>query len=63
MAGEQTPVKAGYRTTEFWLVGVPGLLVTVAQSLMGWGLVLPGWAGPAMAGLYAISRGLAKKTT
>lgn len=52
-------VKAGYKTTEFWLSAVVILLANVGA------LHLPGKYGPtiataAAAGSYAISRGLAK---
>lgn len=52
--------KPGYRTSEFWLVGLPGLLLTLVEGLSGYGLNLPSWAGPIMGGLYAISRGITK---
>ena len=54
-------VKPGYRTTEFWVVGLPGLLLSVVSGLTDWGLNLPGWAGPIMAGIYALTRGFVKK--
>lgn len=52
--------KPGYRTTEFWLAGIGGLLATVIEIITAGGLPLPNWAGPLMMGLYALSRGLAK---
>ncbi len=54
-------VKPGYRTTEFWVSGVPGLLITILQALGSYGVPLPTWVGPIMAAGYALSRGLAKK--
>lgn len=54
--------KPGYRTTEFWMVGVPGLILTIFEFLAGSGLNFGSWAGPIMGGLYAISRGLSKAT-
>lgn len=53
--------KPGYRTTEFWIAGVPGLLLTILQGLLQWGVPLPGWVGPVMTIAYALSRGLAKQ--
>ena len=53
-------LKPGYRTTEFWVVGVPGLILTVVAGLTEWGVDLPSWAGPIMTVMYALSRGVAK---
>lgn len=55
--------KPGYKTTEFWLVAIPGAITTVLQLIGQSGLTLPGWAGPAMAAAYAVARGLAKMQT
>lgn len=52
--------KPGYRTTEFWVAGLPGLILTVVGGLTEWGVHLPSWAGPIMVCLYALSRGLTK---
>jgi len=53
-------IKPGYRTTEFWLAGVGGLLATVIEIITAGNLPLPNWAGPVMMSLYALSRGMAK---
>ena len=53
-------IKPGYRTTEFWLAGVGGLLATVIETITAGNLPLPGWAGPVMMSIYALARGLAK---
>ena len=54
-------IKAGYKTTEFW-VAVSGMVAGVLASIQGY---LPAesaaWAGAIIAGLYAFSRGLAKQ--
>ena len=55
-------IKPGYRTTEFWLAGIGGLLVSVIETITGGGLPLPPWAGPILMAIYGISRGLAKIT-
>lgn len=55
-------IKPGYRTTEFWLAGIGGLLVTIIESVTGGGLSLPSWAGPLLMAIYAVARGLAKTT-
>jgi len=52
--------KPGYRTTEFWIAGLPGIILTVLTALQTSGLSIPAWSGPIMAVLYALSRGLAK---
>ncbi len=52
--------KPGYRTTEFWTVGLPGIVLTILTALQTQGLSIPVWSGPVMAVLYALSRGLAK---
>jgi len=54
------PTKPGYRTTEFWITGVPGLILTLVSGLTDWGVNLPSWSGPIMLVLYALSRGLTK---
>jgi len=52
--------KPGWKTTEFWVTAVPGLLVTILEPIMNSGLALPGWAGPALMAVYALARGMAK---
>lgn len=51
--------KAGYRTTEFWLVVAAGVLTSLGT------LPLPdhvkGIVAAGLAGIYALSRGLAKR--
>jgi hypothetical protein len=54
-------MKPGYRTTEFWISGVPGILLTVGQALLDFGVPFPSWVGPIMAAIYALSRGIAKR--
>lgn len=53
-------MKSGVKTTEFWLVGVPGLILTIGEVLTQAGLGLPSWAGTIMTVAYAISRGMGK---
>jgi len=55
-------IKPGYRTTEFWITGIGGLLTTMIEIITAGGLPLPGWAGPVLMAIYGISRGLAKST-
>lgn len=56
-------VKAGYKTTEFWLSGAVIVLAQVgALAIPGkYGGVVSEAAAALSAGLYAISRGIAKK--
>jgi len=61
MSNGEKKIKPGYRTTEFWLVGLPGLLLTALQGLSQQGLQIPDWSGPIMAAVYAIGRAFAKK--
>lgn len=49
--------KAGYKTTEFWLVALTGLLINVQPAVPEkWQAILTA----ALAGLYALARGHAK---
>lgn len=59
-------MKEGRRTSEFWFAVVVGVLIAVLESLVSSGALPPGsrWAylaTAALAGLYAISRGMAKR--
>ncbi len=53
-------LKPGYRTTEFWVAGIPGIIITALNGLQAWDLNFPVWIGPIMTVFYVLSRGLAK---
>ena len=57
----ETKIKAGFKTTEFWVAILGSIGATIAAIADAIPAESAGWLVVVANGLYAISRGLAKK--